>query len=131
MLIIGALAQTVPASAEGWQGSVSRGLDVFSAHGDDAAVTVVCDPGRVYGADNSGVQLVLDGNNDVRGVVTFQRGDQELAAVSIRGRIGPDDTAWPALLTLLAGSGHIRIEHDGRTFSITLSEPGGFTCRSS
>lgn len=130
-LSIGALALTGTASAEGWQGSVSRGLDVFSAQGDGAALMVICDPERVFGSDNSGVQLILDGDSDVRGVVTFRREDEELAAVSVRGRIAPDDTAWPALLALLAGSGQISIAHGERDFSITLSEPGAFTCRSS
>lgn len=117
------------AHADSWTHSTMRGLDLYQSGGaGGTAVNVICDPARVYGSDNSGVELLLGTAGAPSGPVIFRTEGTSLEATAFRGRIGPDAPAWSAMLDLLGTEGAVQIEHGGAVYSLDLQGPVAFSC---
>lgn len=117
------------ARADGWSHTTMRGLDLYQIGGaGGVAINIICDPARVYGSDNSGIDLQLGAVGAPNGPVTFLAGAMSLDATAFRGRIGPDAPAWSAMLDLLGTEGAVQIEHGGVVYSLDLEGPAAFSC---
>lgn len=128
LVLAGAILMPGHASAQEWSHSIARGLDLYQMSRPGVTVNVICDPARVYGSDNSGIELHLGSSVSPNGSVTFRAGDTALETTALRGRIGPDAPTWPAMLDLLGTAGMVQIEHDGEVHSLDLKGPAAFSC---
>lgn len=114
--------------AESWSHSITRGLDHYQASGAGLTINLICDPARVYGSDNSGIELRVGAAGRPEGSVTFRSTDTVVEATALRGRIAPDAQAWPAILDLLGTEGLVQVEHGGTVYSLDMKEPAAFSC---
>jgi len=128
-LVAALLVVPAIAHADGWSHSTMRGLDLYQASGAGGiAVNVICDPARVYGSDNSGIELQLGAASAPSGPVIFKAEGKSLEATALRGRIGPDAPEWSAMLDLLGAEGAVQIEHGDAVYSLDLQGPAAFSC---
>lgn len=133
LLILCAVLAAMPLAVSAWDHRIERGLDLYQARGAGVALSLVCDPNRVYGGTTqTGLLVSLGGDVDATMPVTFRFPDGiAVQAAVIRGRIGKAETecgAWAALVDGFRTHGTVIMEAGEGVHDVDLGQPVMFTC---
>ena len=131
-IILSALVAALPLSAQAWEHSMERGVDLYRVTDNGVAVSLVCDPRSVYGTTESAVLVQLGAVEDAATDATFRFPDGIVVQVPIvRGRIAKAATqvgAWEPLMSGFRTHSAVQVSADDRMFDVSLGDPMPFSC---
>ena len=131
-IIFSTLVAALPLSAQAWEHSMERGVDLYRVVDNGVAVSLVCDPRSVYGTTESAVLVQLGAAEDATTDATFRFPDGIVVqAAIVRGRIAKAATqggAWEPLLTGFRAHSAVQVTAGERMFDVNLGDPMAFSC---
>jgi hypothetical protein len=132
-LVCAALIAGLSSSAAlAWEHRIERGLDLYTTPETSVGLSLVCDPNKVYGSDESAVLVQLGVNPMAAKDVAFRFEDGMTVQARVeRGHIMKSRTegeAWQALLEGFREFSTVTIENDDDSVTVDLGDPVMFTC---
>jgi len=131
-LIIGMIVGILPITAQAWEHSMERGVDLYQTLDGNVSVSMVCDPNSVYGTTVSAVMVGIGSELDMNAPVTFRFPDLiSIQATLDHGRISKADNeggAWEPLLTGFRTHSAVAVSVGEEAYEVNLGEPMPFSC---
>ena len=131
-IIFGTLIAALPFSAQAWEHSMERGVDLYRVVDNGVSVSLVCDPRSVYGTTESAVLVQLGAAEDATTDAIFRFPDGIVVqAPIVRGRIAKataQNGPWEPLMSGFRAHSAVQVTADERTFDVSLGEPMPFSC---
>jgi hypothetical protein len=131
-LILGIIVGSLPVTAQAWEHSIERGVDLYQTLDGAVSVSMVCDPNTVYGTTVSAVMVGVGPELDMSVPVTFRFPDLiSIQATLDHGRISKADNAdgaWEPLLTGFRTHNAVAVSVGDESYDVKLGDPMPFSC---
>jgi hypothetical protein len=131
-LILSAIFGAAPLSAQAWEHSMERGVDLYQTLDGDVSLSMVCDPNSVYGTTVSAVMVGVGAELDLNAPVTFRFPDLiTIQATLDYGWISKADNeggVWEPILTGFRTHSAVAVSVGDQSYDVNLGDPMQFSC---